>query len=165
MEAMGLWVPGEGEPGIIEKLKRRVDLLGQQEGKTPKIFPSLEAAFERMQEANPNLRKEVVWHLTQYGVREKKDGSYSWKYDYHTRSPDFSLRHEDTIEIWKRISCPVLIINADNGLSHRVGHNETLRYFQDTRLEILEKATHWIFHDQKLKTQILIKNFISHARV
>ena len=164
MEAMGLWVPEGGEPAITERLKMRVDLLGQQEGKTSKSLPSLEAAFERMQEANPSLRKDVVLHLTQHGVRENKDGSYSWKYDYLTRSPDFSLRHEDTIEIWKRIICPVLVVNADNGLPHRVGHNETLEYFQDNRLEILEKATHWIFHDQKLAMQDLINNFLSHAR-
>ena len=164
MEAMGLWVPEGGEPAITERLKMRVDLLGQQEGKTSKSFPSLEAAFERMQEANPSLRKDVVLHLAQHGVRENKDGSYSWKYDYFTRSPDFSLRHEDTIEIWKRIICPVLVVNADNGLPHRVGHNETLEYFQDNRLEILEKATHWIFHDQKLAMQDLINNFLSHAR-
>ena len=105
-----------------------------------------------MREANPTLSKDVVWHLTKHGIRENQDGSYSWKYDYYTRSPDFSLKHEDTIEIWKQISCPVLVVNADMGLSHRVGHNDTLRYFQAARLEVLEKATHWIFHDQKLAT-------------
>ena len=117
-----------------------------------------------MREANPTLSKDVAWHLTKHGIRENQDGSYSWKYDYYTRSPDFSLKHEDTIEIWKQISCPVLVVNADMGLSHRVGHNDTLRYFQDARLEVLENATHWIFHDQKLAMQNLIKKFSSSAR-
>ena len=164
MEAMGLWVPEEGESSIIERLKMGFDLLGQQEGKTSKNFPSVDAAFDRMREANPSLSKDVAWHLTKHGIRENQDGSYSWKYDYYTRSPDFSLKHEDTIEIWKQISCPVLVVNADMGLSHRVGHNDTLRYFQDARLEVLEKATHWIFHDQKLAMQNLIKKFSSSAR-
>ena len=161
MEAMGLWVPEEGESSTIERLKMGFDLLGQQEGKTSKNFPSVDAAFDRMREANPTLSKDVAWHLTKHGIRENQDGSYSWKYDYYTRSPDFSLKHEDTIEIWKQISCPVLVVNADMGLSHRVGHNDTLRYFQDARLEVLEKATHWIFHDQKLAMQNLIKKFSS----
>ena len=164
MEAMGLWVPEEGEASITERLKMGFDLLGQQEGKTSKNFPSVDAAFDRMREANPSLSKDVAWHLTKHGIRENQDGSYSWKYDYYTRSPDFSLKHEDTIEIWKQISCPVLVVNADMGLSHRVGHNDTLRYFQDARLEVLEKATHWIFHDQKLAMQNLIKKFSSSAR-
>ena len=161
MEAMGLWVPEERESSITERLKMGFDLLGQQEGKTSKNFPSVDAAFDRMREANPTLSKDVAWHLTKHGIRENQDGSYSWKYDYYTRSPDFSLKHEDTIEIWKQISCPVLVVNADMGLSHRVGHNDTLRYFQDARLEVLEKATHWIFHDQKLAMQNLIKKFSS----
>ena len=164
MEAMGLWVPEEGESSITERLKMGFDLLGQQEGKTSKSFPSVDAAFDRMREANPTLSKDVAWHLTKHGIRENQDGSYSWKYDYYTRSPDFSLKHEDTIEIWKQISCPVLVVNADMGLSHRVGHNDTLRYFQDARLEVLEKATHWIFHDQKLAMQNLIKKFSSSAK-
>ncbi len=164
MEAMGLWVPEEGEASITERLKMGFDLLGQQEGKTSKNFPSVDAAFDRMREANPTLSKDVAWHLTKHGIRENQDGSYSWKYDYYTRSPDFSLKHEDTIEIWKQISCPVLVVNADMGLSHRVGHNDTLRYFQDARLEVLEKATHWIFHDQKLAMQNLIKKFSSSTR-
>ena len=31
-------------------------------------------------------------------------------------------------------------------------------------LEVLKKATHWIFHDQKLAMQNLIKKFSSSAR-
>ena len=160
MEAMGLWIPDEGNSSISERLKGWIDQLTLQETKTQKKIPSVEAAYERMHEANPNLTEETARHLAFHGIRKNSDETYSWKYDYYTRGHDFSLRHEESVEIWKQISCPVLVVNAKNGLSHRIGHNDTLRYFDRVRLEILDDAGHWIYHDQLTQMRKLIKDFI-----
>ena len=160
MEAMGLWIPDEGNSSISERLKGWIDQLTLQETKTQKKIPSVEAAYERMHEANPNLTEETARHLAFHGIRKNRDETYSWKYDYYTRGHDFSLGHEESVEIWKQISCPVLVVNAKNGLPHRIGHKDTLRYFDRVRLEILDDAGHWIYHDQLTQMRKLIKDFI-----
>ncbi len=160
MEAMGLWMPEEGDLTVLNRLESWVDQLSQQETKTHKKISGVDAAYGRMHQANPNLKKATARHLAHHGIRKNRDGTYSWKYDYYTRGHDFSLRHQESADIWKQISCPVLVVNAKNGLSHRIGHNDTLRYFDRVRLEILDEAGHWIYHDQQTKMQKLIRDFI-----
>ena len=160
MEAMGLWVAEEGQLTAPKRVKIWIEQLILAETKDLKTMPSEEAAYLRMHEANPNLTEKTARHLASFGVKQNTDDTYSWKYDYYTRSHDFSLRHEESIEIWKEIKCPVLAVNAKEGLSHRIGHNDTSKYFEQIRLEILDEAGHWIFHDQQIKMQNLIKTFI-----
>ncbi len=160
LEAMGLWIPEEGDYSIAERLKNWVVQLSLQETRIHRKIPDVDAAYERMHQANPNLTEATARHLAFHGIRKNRDETYSWKYDYYTRGHDFSLSHEELVDIWKQISCPVLVVNAKNGLSHRIGHNDTLKYFDRARLEILDDAGHWIYHDQQIKIQKLIGDFV-----
>ena len=39
-----------------------------------------------MQEENKHLSPEQARHLTQHGVNQNEDGTYSWKFDNYVRS-------------------------------------------------------------------------------
>ena len=39
-----------------------------------------------MQEENPHLSPEQARHLTQHGVNQNEDGTYSWKFDNYVRA-------------------------------------------------------------------------------
>jgi len=55
-------------------------------GRVSKRYASIENAFERMREANKHLSPEQARHLTQHGVNQNEDGTYSWKFDNYVRS-------------------------------------------------------------------------------
>ena len=50
-------------------------------GRLPRRYPSIEDAFRRMQEENPHLTAAQARHLTEHGVNQNEDGTYSWKFD------------------------------------------------------------------------------------
>ena len=55
--------------------------------------PRSRTRFNRMQEANRHLSPEQARHLTQHGVNQNEDGTYSWKFDNYVRA-ERALRHD-----------------------------------------------------------------------
>ena len=55
-------------------------------GRLPRRYASIEDAFKRMQEENRHLSPEQARHLTQHGVNQNEDGTYSWKFDNYVRA-------------------------------------------------------------------------------
>ena len=55
-------------------------------GRLPRRYPTIEDAWKRMQEENKHLSPEQARHLTQHGVNQNEDGTYSWKFDNYVRS-------------------------------------------------------------------------------
>ena len=162
IEGMGLWEPDDLATTATQRFKAWVEQVEDLQSWEPKKYQNIEAAYERMHLANPNLGEATARHLTAHGIRENQDGSYSWKHDKYTRSfPDFSIRHEELVEIWSQVGCEILLINASDGLPHRIGQNGTLHHFEKIRLEMVEGAGHWTFHDQPATVQQLIRGFLS----
>ncbi len=50
-----------------------------------------------MQEENPHLSADQAQHLTQYGVNQGEDGTYSWKFDNYV--PRLAALRHDAREI------------------------------------------------------------------
>ena len=68
-----------------ERITEWVDFTRGISGRVARRYPSIEEAFQRMQEANPHLTPDQARHLTVHGVNQNEDGTYSWKYDNYTR--------------------------------------------------------------------------------
>ena len=118
-------------------------------GKMPRRYESLDAAFDRMQASNPHLSKERAKHLTIHGSYLNEDGSFTWKFDPYTYSwPPTGIAFDEIIKIWKQIKCPTILLNAVDGLDHRTGQDDTLRYFGRAELVEIGNAGHWLHHDQ-----------------
>ena len=118
-------------------------------GKMPRRYESLDAAFDRMQASNPHLSKERAKHLTIHGSYLNEDGSFTWKFDPYTYSwPPTGIAFDEIIKIWKQIKCPTMLLNAVDGLDHRTGQDDTLRYFGRAELVEIGNAGHWLHHDQ-----------------
>jgi pimeloyl-ACP methyl ester carboxylesterase len=129
-------------------------------GRSPRRYPTLQHAFERMQEANPHLSPEQARYLTIHGTNQNEDDTYTWKFDHyvHLHAPsDFS--GEDLSAIWKEINCPVLLISgAESWAAHR--GEDLPKDFQDARHEIVPGAGHWVHHDQLDVVTDLIGDFL-----
>ena len=64
-----------------------------------------------MQEENPHLTAEQARHLTQHGVNQNEDGTYSWKFDHYVRVwPPYDMTREEIAALWARITCPTLLV-------------------------------------------------------
>ena len=126
----------------------------------PKKYESVEEAFHRMQTANPHLKPDFARYLTIHGSHQNEDGTYSWKFDNHTRTgTPYEIPNRDMIALWERVNCPVLIINSRDGYPHRIGHEGTLRHFRNVKLEVLDDAGHWTHHDRLTEVSHLIGTF------
>src|SRR6202043_803176 len=99
--------------------------IGEQRalsGRLPRRYSSIEDAFKRMQEANRHLSPEQARHLTQHGVNQNEDGTYSWKFDNYVRAePPYEMTAAETEELWQRIDCPTLLVYGRGELGPKPG--------------------------------------------
>ena len=77
---------------LAERMHKWIEETRRLAGRLPRRYPSIDDALKRMQEANQHLSPEQARHLTQHGVNQNEDGTYSWKFDNYTRG-QFALRH------------------------------------------------------------------------
>ena len=145
-------------PAMIERMRARpphervrdwVRQMRDLAARQPRRYPSLEAAAKRMREENPFLSEELALHLTMHGVNRNEDGSYSWKFDNYTRTfAPYRFDVEDMRALWKRISCPVLLIRGADSWAGDPALDGRMAVFQAARSVAIPKAGHWVHHDQ-----------------
>jgi len=161
IEGIGLWKAMQPPVPVHEQVREWVDNTRALSGRLPRRYRTLSEAYHRMQQANPQLSESQALHLTVHGSNQNEDGTFSWKYDNYTHnftSAGFSA--DEIVALWKRIDCPVLVINADNGMDHRIGQDDTLRHFADSRLHVVGRAGHWTYHDQHQAVTEQIREFL-----
>jgi pimeloyl-ACP methyl ester carboxylesterase len=152
----------EGAPPI-EDLRRFVAAARELEPKTPRYYPTLEAAEARMQEENRRLSPEMVRHLTRHAVRRLENGSYVWKFDIFGRlgaAPDWDT--EATAKLWGRIQVPVLQVGGEESWDNRFSDRVDLAgAVPGTRTIVLPDAGHWVHHDRLSDFVSLTREFLS----
>jgi pimeloyl-ACP methyl ester carboxylesterase len=112
-------------------------------------YLSLEHALQRMREASPNLNNAQVRHLTEHGVRQNADGSFSWKFDPYVRpiSP-IDLSPQEVAQLWAAITCPVLLCYGEDSWASNPEQDGRARHFQNGAVRIFPRAGHWLHHDR-----------------
>jgi len=133
----------------VERYEAWVAELRDLSGRVPRRYPTLEEAWQRMQEANPHLSPEQARHLTVHGVNRNEDGTYSWKFDNYMRaSPPYGISPERTRELWARIDCPVLLLRGTESWASDPEADGRIAFFKKARLVNVEGAGHWLHHDR-----------------
>ena len=147
IEGVGLYPQGDDAPS--QRLRQWIDANHSLAARVPRRYPTLEDAYQRMQETNPHLSPDQARHLTIHGSNQNEDGTYTWKFDNYTRTPrPYDIPNDDMISLWQRVTCAVLIVNSRQGYPHRIGHDDTLRHFHNATLREIDEAGHWTHHDQ-----------------
>ncbi len=160
IEGIGQWSDEQPEAAYGQKIRDWVAQTRGLSGRQPRRYRSLKEAYERMQQANPQLAAEQALHLTTHGSNQNEDGTFSWKFDNYTFNFSASgMSAAEMQHLWGRIDCPVLVVNADGGLEHRIGHGGTLQHFRDARLRVVRDAGHWTYHDKPREVLALIDEF------
>jgi len=150
------------EQPMEDRLHLWVNELRKLSGRIPRRYPSLEEAYERMQKENPHLTEDQARHLTIHGSNQNEDGSYSWKFDNYVRNfPPIGLNFEDQYDLYKRISCPALLIRGAESWAMDPEKDGRANTFQNVQVASIEDAGHWVHHDQLEVFIKLVKGFLA----
>lgn len=130
------------------RMRAWVESMRKLEQRTLRVYPTIEAATERMIEANRHLTPELARYLTEQGVRAMNESGYTWKFDNftHAGSP-YEFNMEDARDLWNQIRCPILIVWGEESWGRR-GIELDLSAFHDYRAVRVTDAGHWVHHDQ-----------------
>ena len=130
-------------------LRQWIDTRRASARRSPRRYPTIEAAVGRMRERNEHLSVKQALHLTIHGVNRNEDGSYSWKFDpYLNGMAPQATSDEGLPAFWQRITCPTLLcLGSDSWASNPVKDGRA-SHFQDARLVEFADAGHWLHHDQ-----------------
>lgn len=142
------WSSGQRRPAHI-RMRQWVESMRKLEGRQLHNYPTLDDATERMVEANRHLSPELARHLTITGTRPADHG-YTWKFDNftHAGSP-YEFNMEDARDLWNQIRAPMLILWGEESWGARFNNMDLdLSAFHDYRAVKVEKAGHWVHHDQ-----------------
>jgi pimeloyl-ACP methyl ester carboxylesterase len=118
-------------------------------GRQSRRYASIEEAFKRMQEENKHLSPEQARHLTQHGVSQNEDGSYSWKFDNYVRAwPPYDMTQAEMEWLWQQISCPTLLVYGKESWASNPEGDGRAKHFKNARVVSFERAGHWVHHDR-----------------
>jgi pimeloyl-ACP methyl ester carboxylesterase len=147
--------------GIAERMQHWIAEQRALSGRVPRRYASIDDAFRRMQEANAHLSPEQARHLTHYGVNQNEDGTYSWKFDNYVRAePPYEMTVAEVQELWRRISCPTLLVYGKESWAFNPLEDGRARYFRNTKVVTIEDAGHWVHHDRLDAFLDLVRGFL-----
>jgi pimeloyl-ACP methyl ester carboxylesterase len=143
------WLRARAETTIVDRMDEWVREQRGLAGRLPRRYASIEDAFRRMQEENPHLSAEQARHLTQHGVNQNEDGTYSWKFDNYVRAWfPYDMRGQDIQLLWSRIACPTLLLYGKESRAGDPNEDGRARHFQHATAVGIERAGHWLHHDR-----------------
>jgi pimeloyl-ACP methyl ester carboxylesterase len=149
------------EKSIAERMQLWIDEMRGLAARTPRRYASIEDAWKRMQEENRHLSPEQARHLTEHGVNQNEDGTYSWKFDNYVRAwRPYDMTAAETQELWSRITCPTLLIHGTESWATDPREDGRARFFKNARIEGFERAGHWVHHDRLNDFLALARDFL-----
>ena len=146
---------------LATRMRDWVEQQRSAAGREPRRYKSIEEAFARMQAQNKHLSTEQARHLTQHGVNQNEDGTFSWKFDNFVRVwMPYDMAQPDVETLWRNIACPSLLIYGRESWASDPRKDGRAAHFSQATIVTVEGAGHWVQHD-KLETFLgLVEPFI-----
>jgi pimeloyl-ACP methyl ester carboxylesterase len=139
----------------------QLDRLGERE---PRRYRTIEEAAAQMRAHNKRLPSDLALHLATFGVRRNADDTYSWKFDPHQRArAPHRLSPDDHVSLWSRITCPTLLLHAEESFLKDSETEGLTKYFKNARAETISGAGHWLQHDKPDEVLRSIRSFLGLA--
>ncbi len=134
---------------IADRMVRWVEEQRALSGRLARRYPTIEDALARMQAENTHLTAEQARHLTEHGVNQNEDGTYSWKFDNYVRVwPPYDMTRGAITELWARITCPALLVYGTESWASNPTEDGRLDAFRTASVVQIEGAGHWVHHDR-----------------
>lgn len=134
---------------ITQRLTHWAEQRRQLSGREARVMENLDAAKARMKAAFTHLPDDLIHHLTETGVKTRADGTVSWAYDPAGmgRSPS-DISHEDFVYLWTQVTCPTWLVYGADSWASNPAEDGRAEPFQNAVVSLIEKAGHWLHHDQ-----------------
>ncbi len=143
------------------RITKWADQLNDLEERAPRRYATIAQAAAQMRAYNKRLPEELALHLATFGVRRNDDGSYSWKFDPYQRArAPHRLSADDHVALWSRITCPVLLLHAEESFLKTPETADLAGYFQNARSETISGAGHWLHHDRPQEVLRAMRAFL-----
>jgi pimeloyl-ACP methyl ester carboxylesterase len=122
-----------------------------------RTYASLDEVAQRLRKTNPYLSEQRAAWLAPHWSRQRDDARWEILGDpLHKRVNPVQHRVEETLEIWKRISAPLLWVEGDRSELHKWWSGRYSREEFEARLGVvpevqkhqLNNAGHMLHHDQ-----------------
>jgi pimeloyl-ACP methyl ester carboxylesterase len=134
---------------VDERMRAWIEERRALSARVPRRYASIEEAFARMQEQNKHLSPAQARHLTEQGVIQNEDGTYSWKFDNYVRGwPPVDMTYREVEQLWARITCPTLLVYGKESWASNPAEDGRIAHFRNARVASFEKAGHWVHHDR-----------------
>jgi pimeloyl-ACP methyl ester carboxylesterase len=135
-----------------------------------KSYDDMAGVAQRLMKTNPRLPADKAHWLASRWARP--DASGQWKIQglaAHKVSSAHIYRADEMLEIYKRISAPLLAVEASSGsLSDGskggyslADYHERLKNVPDVRTAVIQDAGHMLHHDQPEQLARLIEDFLA----
>jgi pimeloyl-ACP methyl ester carboxylesterase len=132
-----------------QRLRLWIENMRDFEKRSPRRYPNLAAAADRMREANPHLSDDLARRLTLFGSNWNPDGTLIWKFDNYVRAfSPYGFNMEDAQEIWRQIECPTLLFRGMESWTVDPEKDGRISAIPNYRLVNVPRAGHWVHHDQ-----------------
>ena len=132
-----------------ERIRQWIEKVRGAEQRTPHSYPDLASAVTRMKEANPFLSDEVARHLTLHGTNWNADGSMIWKFDNFARlGAPYGMNVAEMSSVLGCIQCPVLLFWGRESFAMDPERAPEAAVLRDLRIVKVDRAGHWVHHDQ-----------------
>ena len=144
-----------------ERIAKWVDQLNKLEDREPRCYRTIEEAAAQMRAHNARLPPELAQHLASHGVRRNEDDTYSWKFDPYQRAmAPHRLSPDDHVSLWSRITCPTLLLCAEESFLESSKIAELAGHFRQARAETISGAGHWLHHDKPDEVLNAVRSFL-----
>jgi pimeloyl-ACP methyl ester carboxylesterase len=138
--------PGED---VVKRTRDWIVSTQKARARQPRVYPSVEAAADRLQQQDPLCPRPLALLLAEHGTREVSGGR-AFKHDpvHITRGP-YPFREEHARAFWSRISCPVLHVEgAESPVVELPFLRERYALFQNAKVVRLAGAGHMLIRHQ-----------------
>jgi pimeloyl-ACP methyl ester carboxylesterase len=134
---------------VTERLRAWIDQRRALSDRKARIMENVAEAEARMQAAFPHLPQDLIHHLAETGIEHNWDDTVSWAYDPAGMGRSASdISHEDFVQLWREITCPTWLVYGATSWASNPEKDGRLEPFQNARVSVIEKAGHWLHHDQ-----------------
>lgn len=134
----------------LERMRRWIARRADLVPRTPRDYPDLATIVERMKRTDERLTGELAEHLATHAARANPDGTLRLKHDpaMGTEPPN-DITPEVKAQMWAAITCPVLLIYGADSWAPNPATDGRAAHFRDARVELFERAGHWVHHDRR----------------
>jgi len=157
-------MPDEKAAPADQRIAHYVGQLDKLEAREARRYSTIEEAAAQMRAHNKRLPAELALHLATFGARKNADDTYSWKFDPYQRArAPHRLSPQDHVSLWARVTCPVLLLHAEESFLRNSQTAGLATYFQNARSETISGAGHWLHHDKPEEVIGSVRRFLGLA--